>query len=273
MIQLPPHFSLDQGFEVTHDLAEHPLLSSDAILALADRLPPGSAEPSLFGLVARDGLDYRPPPMVDAGPALAELDGREESLYLYNIERDPEVGPLALGTLRDTYPQLGVDPRAVTKEEAYVFLSGGPSTTSAHVDHELNFLLVLRGRKHVFIADVPSREGELALEALHSGRYGSCASVPASGREFDIGPGQGVFIPPQAAHYVINGDEPCAALSIVFATTALERQSEVYAANAVIRRLGMNPSPPGARPFVDRAKSGGIGVARALKRTLAIGRR
>ncbi len=265
MLSLPPRPRLDQGFSFSHGLSDHPLLGPDAISALARRLPPKSAEASLFGLVAEGGLDYRPPAMMDAGPAVAALDGRPESVYLYNVETDPVVGPLTRQILASLYPELDIDPVRVTKEEAYVFLSGGPSTTSAHVDHEHNFLILLRGHKRVFIADVPSPEGEHALEALHSGRYGSCAAVPAQGRTFDIGPGEGVYIAPRAAHYVVNGDTPCAALSIVFATSHLERQARVYAANATLRRMGITPTAPEIHPSLDRAKATTMSALRAIK--------
>ena len=203
-----------------------------------------------------------------SAPAVAALEGRPQSIYLYNVERDPEVGSLALGALRELYPQLGVDPAEVTAEEVYVFLSGGPSTTATHVDHELNFLLVIRGHKRVFIADIPSPEAEIALEVMHRGHYGTCAAVPARGREFEIGPGEGIFIPPRAAHYVVNGEDQCVALSIVFGTKGLDRQSDVYRANAMLRRVGMAPQPPGTSPIRDRAKVAGVRVALAAKRAL-----
>lgn len=280
VIRLPSKTSLDESFMVTHELGSHPLFTVEAVRDLARRLPAGSAEPSPTdtsasgdgasgnALVAAGGLGYEPAPMVDAGPALAALEGRRESLYLHNIERDAQVGSVALDLLGRLYPALGVAPADVTTEEAYLFLTGGPATTSTHVDHELNFLLVLRGHKRVFVADVPSPEAEVALEMMYSGGYGTCAAVPEQGREFEVGPGEGIFIPPRAAHYVVNGDEPCAALSIVFGTAALDRESEIYRANALLRRVGLTPEPPGAGPVRDRMKVGSVRTLRAARRIL-----
>lgn len=270
LIELPPDVhtidDLVQGFAVTHSLVENDLLSPDGVVALADRLPAESAEPGLVGLVAQGGLDYEATPMLDAGPAVRALAGKPASLYLYNVERDPLFGSLLREILAGVSGRLGMGMDHIVNHEGYVFLTGGPAVTSAHVDHEYNFLLVVRGRKRVFIADVPSAEGERALEALHSGGYGACDGVPSSGSVFEIGPGEGVFIPPRGAHYVENGDEPCAALSVVFATEGLHNEARIYRANALLRRLGLKPSPPGDSAIVDGAKSSFAHAAMAIRR-------
>ena len=103
-------------------------------------------------------------------------------------------------------------------------VGGGSATTSAHVDFECNFLLVTEGRKRVYIADVPDEQGELALEAMHSGLYGTCGEIPSPMTAFDLAPGEGVFLPPRAAHYVENGPDPCTALSVVFFHRNSQRQ-------------------------------------------------
>ena len=274
LIHLPAGVSslsdLGHGFAVTHSLSDHALLSHEGVLALADRLPAGSAEPGLTGLVAAGGLDYEPSDMTDAGPAVRDLAGKDASVYLYNVERDPQYGALITDVLADVSQKLGMNQTAISHHEGYVFLTGGVAITSAHVDHEYNFLLVVRGHKKVFIADVPSPEGERALEAMHSGGHGSCDSVPTKGKVFEIGPGEGVFIPPRGAHYVENGAEPCAALSVVFATSALEAQARVYRVNAALRRRGVRPRSPGEVAWVDGVKSA---AALAAMKGRSIGRR
>lgn len=258
LIHLPANIGsltdLRNGFAVTHSLSDLDLLSHESVVALADRLPAGSAEPGLVGIVAEGGLDYEPAAMTDAGPAVRDLDGRDASVYLYNVERDASYGSLINDVLADVSQTLGMSDTDIVHHEGYVFLTGGSATTSAHVDHEYNFLLVVRGHKRVFIADVPSEEGERALEAMHSGGYGSCDAVPASGTMFEIGPGEGVFIPPRGAHYVENGPGPCAALSVVFGTASLQAEARVYRVNAALRRLRMNPTSPGVSPVRDRSK-------------------
>jgi hypothetical protein len=269
VIQIPKTSGFDaldaQGFKVTHDVCDHSLLTRAAIRSLADRLPADSAEIGGGGLVAEGGLDFEATQRVDAAEALDALDGTARSLYLYNVERDPAMGALVSGILAEAYAQTGVDPTQVEKEEGYLFLTGGPTITPTHVDHEYNFLLVLRGRKKVFLAEVPSVEAERALEKMYSGGYGTCARVPDRGAVFEVAAGEGVFIPPRSAHYVVNVDEPCAALSVVFSLRSLVRESAVYRANAALRRFGLHPGPVGRHPVADSAKALAVVAARRVR--------
>ena len=272
LIHLPSQIrslsDLHEGFSLSHSLSEHQLLSPAGIQALADRLPAGSAELGLAGLVAEGGLSYEPDDMTDAGPAVRSLAGDDASVYLHNVERDPQFCSLVDDIMAEVSRRLSLGAADIRRREGYLFLTGGTATTFAHVDHEYNFLLVVRGRKRVFIAEVPSEEGELALESMHSGGYGSCASVPTAGSFYEIGPGEGVFIPPRGAHYVENGPGPCAALSVVFGTDELDDQAKIYRANALLRRLGLDPRPPGGSPKVDHAKLVFADVARGARGAL-----
>jgi hypothetical protein len=254
------------GFAVQHTLAELELLNPAGVQDLADRLPPGSAEPGRSGLVAEGGLGYIRGPMTDAGPAVRALPGKNASVYLYNVEQDPEYGHLIRRILGEVSHKLGMAESDIKTHEGYVFLTGGAATTSVHVDHEYNFLLVVRGHKRVFIADVPSEEGERALESMHSGGYGTCDSIPTSGTMFEIGSGEGVFIPPRAAHYVENGPGPCAALSVVFSTAELEAEAKMYRTNALLRRVGFDPKSPGVSPKFDQGKRLFADVAMTIRR-------
>jgi hypothetical protein len=203
--------------------------------------------------------------MVDAAEALDDLEGTARSLYLYHVERDPAMAALISEILAEAYGQTSLDPAQVVKEEGYLFVTGGPTITPVHVDHECNFLLVLRGAKKVFLSEVPSVEAERALEKMYSGGYGTCARVPDRGVLFDVAAGEGIFIPPRSAHYVVNEDEHCAALSVVFSSRSLERESAVYRANAVLRRIGLHPGPVGRHRAADTGKSLAVATARRVR--------
>lgn len=262
------------AFVVRHDLATHPLLDTGAIAALAERLPPGSVEASTESAPVVAGLDYVGTTVTTGlADAVGELRTRSRSLYLYNVERDPEYRALVDGVLDEVIPLLGVEARDVVSREGYLFLAGDRAVTSAHVDHECNFLLVLRGTKRVWLAPVGDPDAEIALEALHSGRYGTCAARPADMTPYDLGPGDGIFIPPRAAHFVENGEGGCEALSIVFLHRRTRDEVGVYAWNARLRRVGLTPNPPGASVWCDRLKGGSFRAARRLLAALGRARR
>jgi ribosomal protein L16 Arg81 hydroxylase len=202
-------------------------------------------------------VDYQPPVFEGlARDALKEVEGQSRSVFIYNVERIDRYRDLLAEALDPMLDALAVDPRDVISREGYIFRAGGggSATTSAHVDFECNFLLVTEGRKRVYIADVPDEQGELALEAMHSGLYGTCGEIPSPMTAFDLAPGEGVFLPPRAAHYVENGPDPCTALSVVFFHRNSQRQVPVYAINRRLRRVGLNPRPPGESRLRDAAK-------------------
>lgn len=256
---------LETGFQFRHNLDELELFAPEGIGTIARNLPPASAEGGLDGLVADGGLDYQAEPMMEAADAVATLTDQDKSVYLYHLESYERTREVLDAVAGDAVHRFGVKPDRILGVEGYLFLSPGPSVTSAHVDHEWNFLCVLRGTKQVFVADVPSPEAEAALERLHSGGYGACGAVPEKGTMYTVSGGEGVFIPPRAAHYVVNGEEPCAALSVVLVNRDVVRQTGQYWLNAKLRRIGLNPAAPGESPTADRVNSA---VGRAAVRTL-----
>ena len=60
---------------------------------------------------------------------------------------------------------------------------------------------------------------------------------------------------PHAPHWVVNGRQVSVSLSITFATRESERSRHVYRLNGKLRKLGLDPTPPGRRAGIDRAKA------------------
>lgn len=260
-----PHPEFLECFTVEHPLVGHRLLEWGAIASLAGRLPDRSIEVGGDQSAVVAGLDYKRRWLEgDAEAAVLALENQERSLYFYDVETDPEMAPLVKELIDSGLTLLGVDRSDVMSEEGYLFISGGTAVTSAHVDHECNFLLVTSGTKRVWIAPVGDPEGEIALESLHSGRYGTCGSKPSGMELYELGPGEGVFIPPRAAHYVENGPGPCTALSVVFLHRMTKDEVPVYAWNARLRRLGLTPKAPGTSPRRDRLKRRSFTAVRAV---------
>ncbi len=256
-------------FTVEHDLVGHPLLELGALAELARRLPEGRIELGSVDAPPVAGLDYEGSTVAgDAGDAVLGLEGQHRSLYFYNIETDPTYGTFVGAVLDEVIALLGVDEADVVSREGYLFIAGDTAVTSAHVDHECNVLLVTEGHKRVWLAPVGSPAGEVALEALHSGHYGTCATLPDAMVPYDLEPGQGVFIPPRAAHYVENGPGRCTALSIVFLHRGTRDEVPVYAWNARLRRLGLEPTPPGRSPLRDSAKRRSFALLKTIRGVL-----
>lgn len=242
-------------FELRHDLADDPRLTHEAVSRVAGRLPAASIEMNhrdLHPLHAADGAVALDRPAEAVARDIVAL-GRW--MAIKNIEQLPDYREVVDEGLDAADVGLGLG-SAMIAREGYIFLSAARSVTPAHVDHEHNLLLQVRGTKRVTIGTFadPDRE-QAVMEGMHSGRYGRTGFAPHEPQTFTLGPGAGVYIPPRAVHLVENEDDLCISLSLVFHTVGLERAARVYALNAKLRRAGLRPRPPGTSLARDKAKS------------------
>jgi quercetin dioxygenase-like cupin family protein len=184
-------------------------------------------------------------------------------LVLKHVETDPEYGRLLDETLDELVPAVGRREGGMRKREAFVFLSAPGSVTPSHVDPEHNILLQVRGTKDVNVGSFsdPGKQ-QRELERFYGGGHRNIETLPDEARTFRLEPGDAVYVPPNAPHWVQNGDAVSVSFSITFRTDASEGVEQLHAVNAKLRRLGLSPRPPAGR-LSDRAK---IAAWRTLKR-------
>lgn len=203
------------------------------------------------------------------GEIARTIDSNDCWMVLKNIERDPEYKRLLDESLDQVAPHVRDSEGGMTKREGFVFLSAPGSMTPSHTDPEHNFLLQVRGTKQISVGRFPdARTEQLVLEQAVSGAHRNIDWEPHEARAFDLSPGDGVYVPPHAPHWVQNGGEVSVSLSITFATAAVEDRRRIHSINARLRRLGLSPAPPGRRPGADRGKaacSRALGRVRALR--------
>lgn len=256
-------------FTFQHDLAGEPLLQLEAIAELADRLPPELIEMAP-GAQPEVVPDFRPATWSagagSAGAALLAVEERHQWMVLSNIEHDEAYRRLIEEVAHD-FAECAGGTGSAERLEGYVFVTAARSTAPFHVDHEHNIFLQIRGRKRFTTGGFPDDDARgQAFEAMYSGQYGATRFAPVDPTCHELGPGDGLFVPPEAVHGTATDGEISISLSIVFHTPSLDRAARVYAANAHFRRLGLRPRPPGASPTVDRLKSGMVSAWRTTRR-------
>ena len=84
---------------------------------------------------------------------------------------------------------------------------------------------------------------------------------------FRMGPGDGIYIPPYAFHWVLGGPDVSVALSCGFRSPSSERAEMVHTFNVKLRKVGMSPSLPGRFETTDRAKAGLVQARRRFQST------
>jgi quercetin dioxygenase-like cupin family protein len=242
---------------VRHNLIENPLLSLDALAALAERLPDEQVEHNT-GAVSEivENAESIQRSQLTPAEIVRTIDTNGEWMVLKLIETVPEYKRLLDETLDEVSAHLPEASGPMLDREAFVFLSAPGSVTPSHTDPEHNILLQIRGRKQMNVGSFPDeRTKQLELEDYAMGGHRNVAWKPVEPRLFDMHPGDAVYVPPHAPHWVKNGESASISLSITFRTPATLRATQVSSINARLRKLGLSPTPPGQRPGVDSAKA------------------
>jgi JmjC domain len=256
-------------FTVRHNLTEHPLLSVESLAKLADRIPAASVEHNRGDVP--EVLASGDAPQVDLTPG--EIARGIETngcwMVLKHIEQDPEYKALLDETLDEVVPLVSDREGGMHRREGFVFLSAPNSVTPSHIDPEHNFLLQIRGSKEMHVGSFsdPKAEQEM-LEHYYAGGHRNLEWKPEDATNYPLDPGNGIYVPVHAPHFVRNGPAVSVSLSITWFTPAIERNARVHALNSRIRKLGITPLPPGRRPASDQAKASAAKALAAARRTV-----
>jgi hypothetical protein len=249
---------------VSHRLAGHDLLTLESIADLADALPASKVEHNRGDVPAL--LSEGDAPRLDATPG--EIARGIETngcwMVLKNIELDPDYAQVMNESLDELVPHLDERRDRMLMREGFIFLSAPGSVTPSHVDPEHNLLLQVRGTKTMNVGSFPDAETEQQeLERFYSGGFRNIPVLPAETQTFPLEPGEGIYVPPNAPHWVENGPTVSVSLSITFRTPATLRSAQVHAVNARLRRLRLSPAPP-TGGVSDRAKASVWRLLRAV---------
>ncbi len=243
-------------FGVRHSLAGHPLLSMDALAALADALPPGAIERHSGDqpLLVPGGAEEKP----DGPPSetVHNIERNGRWMVMWNLEQIDAYKRLMDEVLDEAVPRLPRREGGMGRRECFLFLSAPNTVTPVHFDPEHNFLLQIRGLKHMHVGRFPDQAWALReLNRYYDGGHRNLEEIPPLSQTFDMRPGEGVYVYPWAPHWVNNGPEVSVSLSITFRTGRSQREEYASLFNRRLRRRGLRPRPAGESLPVDRAKA------------------
>lgn len=235
-----------------HNLTAHPLLEIEALAQLAERLPITSVEYNRGDLPI--GVDGKPG---SNGLTIAETIRRvakaESWAVLKNIEQAPAYEDLLMGLLEEIRPEIEAATGAMLTPQGFIFVSSPNSVTPYHFDPEHNILLQIRGSK--VMTQFPAADTRFvpdeAHEIYHSGgprelRWND--SFLPHGTEYPLSPGEALFVPVMAPHFVKNGPAPSVSLSITWRSEWSYRESDSRVLNGILRARGFSPKAPGRWP-------------------------
>ena len=251
-----------------HALTAHPLLEIEALAQLAERLPITSVEYNRGDLPI--GVDGKPG---SNGLTIAETIRRvaeaESWAVLKNIEQVPTYRDLLIGLLDEIRPEIKAATGAMLTPQGFIFVSSPNSVTPYHFDPEHNILLQIRGSKVMtqFPAGDTRFVPDEAHETYHAGGPRELKwddSFLGHGREFPLSPGDALFVPVMAPHFVKNGPAPSVSLSITWRSEWSYRESDARILNAILRARGFTPQAPGRWPQQNYARAYAFRIMRKL---------
>jgi hypothetical protein len=247
---------------IDHRLADHRLLTVEAVAELADELPVDKVEHNAGALPSVLPGGEAPRSDLSPGEIARGIERNGQWMVLKNIELSPDYRQLLDDTLDEVAPLVAGREGGMTRREGFIFLSAPGSVTPSHLDPEHNFLLQVRGTKDMHVGRFASAAHEQSeLERYYHGGHRNIDRLPETAETYNLVPGRGVYVPVHAPHWVANGPQASVSLSITWYTPAVDRAGRVHAFNGRLRRLRLDPRPPGdggadhAKAFLQRSLS------------------
>ncbi len=262
-----------QPFMIGHTLADHPLFHLERLVELATFLPEKSVEYNSGKLPVSQDPNLTPRNGLSIAETIERIENCSSWLVLKNVEQDPEYRDILDDCLNEMKPLVDSVAPGMRVRQAFVFISSAGSVTPFHIDPENNFLLQIRGNKRVQLFDAEDRfvMTEEQLEQFFTGAHRNIPYKPEfenRGQWYELNPGDGLHFPVAAPHWVKNGSEVSISFSITFQTDSSQRRQSLHRWNNSMRRLKLNPSNVGARPWADEWKFAAIRCGRFAKKLL-----
>ena len=209
-----------------------------------------------------------------AEEALQRIEDSGAWFIFRAAQRDPEYHSLFARGLAEVKAMIGAGIEdQIRQEDIIIFVTSPNRVTSYHIDRECNFLLQIRGTKtlHVFDRDDRDVLPEEEIERFWTADNNAAVYRPQfqnRATTYQFRPGTGVHIPVNCPHWLKNDNNVSVSLSVNFQFVDSMR-ADIYRANYFIRRLGLNPLPPGLNSSRDKLKALVMNTAIGARRILS----
>jgi hypothetical protein len=250
----------EQPTRISHELVGHPFFTLDELAALAQRMRPEDVEYNRGDLPV--GIDPAATPAngLSIADTIRSIEECGSWMVLKFVEQDPLYRALLDKTLAELEDAVRPATGSMLKKEAFIFISSPDAVTPFHFDPEHNILLQIRGSKTMTVfppADEEIVSGELH-EKFHMGGHRNLPwreEFAAKGQAFELRPGEAIYVPVKAPHWVKNGPRPSVSFSITWRSEWSYHEESARGFNHILRRAGINPASPRRYPHQNQLKS------------------
>lgn len=246
----------EKPFRLKHNFAGDPLFRLEALLDLAKRLPTDSIEYNSGDIPIDQDPDKTPMTGLSVEETIRLINERNSWMVLRHVERDALYREALEQCLAEIAPSAAASTGRMYQKAGFIFISSPNATTPLHLDPEHNILVHLSGSKKMAICTTD--KGVISDE--HHERYHvgaahrNLAHRPDFDRHaeiFDLEAGDALYVPVKAPHWVKTGPTACVSFSITWRSRASDAEARLRIANHHIRKFGLSPPAPGARPARD----------------------
>ena len=242
-----------------HRLARCEAFQLDALARLAGRLPEASIEYNRGDLPL--GVNGKPGTTgLSIEETIRHIATSNSWAVLKNIEQAPAYAELLHDLLDELREPIEARTGAMLRPQGFVFISSPNAVTPYHFDPEHNILLQLAGTK--VMTQFPAGDAHYAPDRTHESYHSGGArelvwrdELAAGGIDFELMPGDAVYVPVMAPHYVRNGPASSISLSITWRSEWSFAEAEARNFNHLLRRAGLNPAAPRRWPHANGFKS------------------
>jgi ribosomal protein L16 Arg81 hydroxylase len=279
-IDIDGSFDQLQMRRLRHQLAAHPLMTTQSLAELALRIDPDHVR-------FHDGersLDTHMGALLQTDPTRQSLRKAIDNLHkartfvqILNVRSDPAYRALLEEVFHELSAFLPPRDRLLINRDAAAFLASPGSVTPFHLDHEQNFVCHIRGAKTFYVWDHRDRSvvSERALEIFYrEGRLREVMyqeAMRARAQVIELTPGDCIYMPMGSPHAASTAREISVTFSVLMNTLSSFETVETYRVNHVLRGLGLSPTPVGDSRVRDSLKVRTLGAARRV-RNLARGK-
>lgn len=246
--------------KLAHSLRNHPLLQFDALAAMAEALPDTSVEYNRANLPIGLNGEKAPGNGIGIGDTIRNIATTGSWAALKNIEQVPVYRDLLMSLLGELLSTIEARSGAMLKPQGFIFVTSPGGVTPYHFDPEHNILLQITGSKVMTM--FPAGDTRFAPDETHESYHTGGGrelfwneGLRDGGTEWPLAPGDALFVPVMAPHFVTNGPAPSVSLSITWRSEWSFAEADARAFNGLLRKAGLSPSAPRRWPASNRAKA------------------
>jgi len=251
------------SFPFRHNLAGHPVFELNRLMELAQETQstrPADLYYDAGTIDVNQRWDKTPRPEFSARDAIQRIEQCGAWIVLKRADKNPEYGAVLKECMAELQEFTGLNMDRVMKvQEVILFITSPQRVTTYHIDRECSLLLQIQGDKHISIFDRNDREvlSEEEIEQFWSVDHNAPRYKPELQHHatvYELRPGNGVHIPVNCPHWVQNGNNISVSLNVNFQYRDAMR-ANLYRLNFVLRKMGLQPTPPGTSAAKDKVKS------------------